>query len=292
MATEINPFGDVKKMIEQFKVPGINMTPIVDARRKDIEVLVAANKAAYESMAALARKIAAALLSAVLLPGGAFAQPAGDSVMPRARGVQPPHASVKAPSYKANPLAGGAEIFENLTEAAPVINAAAFTKSLAEFEALYPLIAQRLSAGRKARLDTLVAGVRNAWQRGDRGAMAIQSIEAYRLFQESIDHTGQPVPVEVSLLDYAGFKLNALLLSTQPDWKQIADTAQEASTWWTAIGPRITHKTLRDAMDQTVNGIKDAAARKNPELLRFAANMDLVLVDGLETFFSAHPRTH
>ena len=56
MATEINPFGDVKKMIEQFKVPGIDMTAIVDARRKDIEALVAANKAAYESMMALARK--------------------------------------------------------------------------------------------------------------------------------------------------------------------------------------------------------------------------------------------
>jgi len=33
MATEINPFGDVKKMIEQFKMPGVDMTAIVDARR-------------------------------------------------------------------------------------------------------------------------------------------------------------------------------------------------------------------------------------------------------------------
>lgn len=234
--------------------------------------------------------IAAALFSAALLPSITFAQTAGTSVVPRARGVQPHHASATAPSYKANPLAGGAEIFENLTEAAPVIDAAAFTKSLAEFETLYPSIARRLSSGRKARLDTLVADVRNAWQRGDRSAMAIQSIEAYRLLQESIEPAGRPVPVEVPLLDYAGFRLNALLLSNQPDWKQIADTAQEASTWWTTIGPRITDKTLRDAMDQTVSGIKDAAARKNPELLRFAANMDLILVDGLETFFSAHRR--
>ena len=56
MATEINPFGDVKKMIEQFKMPGVDMTAIVEARRKDIEALVEANKAAYESMQALARK--------------------------------------------------------------------------------------------------------------------------------------------------------------------------------------------------------------------------------------------
>ena len=43
-------------MIEQFKMPGVDMTAIVESRRKDIEALVEANKAAYESMQALARK--------------------------------------------------------------------------------------------------------------------------------------------------------------------------------------------------------------------------------------------
>lgn len=56
MTKEANPFGDLTKMIEQFKVPGIDMSSIVDARRKDIEALVQANKAAYEAMQALARK--------------------------------------------------------------------------------------------------------------------------------------------------------------------------------------------------------------------------------------------
>lgn len=56
MATEANPFGDLTKMIEQFKVPGVDMSAIVEARRKDIEALVEANQAAYASMQALARK--------------------------------------------------------------------------------------------------------------------------------------------------------------------------------------------------------------------------------------------
>jgi phasin family protein len=56
MATENNPFGDLQKMIEQFKMPGVDMSAIVESRRKDIEALMAANKAAYESMQALARK--------------------------------------------------------------------------------------------------------------------------------------------------------------------------------------------------------------------------------------------
>ncbi len=56
MAKDSNPFGDVTTMIEQFKLPGVDMSAMVEARRKDIEALVEANKAAYESMQALAKK--------------------------------------------------------------------------------------------------------------------------------------------------------------------------------------------------------------------------------------------
>jgi phasin family protein len=55
-APEPNPFGDLTKMLEQFKVPGVDMSSIVDARRNDIEALVEANKAVYEGMQALALK--------------------------------------------------------------------------------------------------------------------------------------------------------------------------------------------------------------------------------------------
>lgn len=63
--TGANPFGDFTKMFEQFKVPGVDMSAIVDARRKDIEALVQANKAVYEGMQALASKQAEMLKQAV-----------------------------------------------------------------------------------------------------------------------------------------------------------------------------------------------------------------------------------
>ena len=56
MANQTNPFGDVTKMMEQFKMPGIDMTAIVQAQRKGIESLVEANKAAFESMQAMAKR--------------------------------------------------------------------------------------------------------------------------------------------------------------------------------------------------------------------------------------------
>lgn len=53
MANDSNPFGDFIKTLEQLKLPGVDMTAIIEARRKDIEALVEANKATFESMKAL-----------------------------------------------------------------------------------------------------------------------------------------------------------------------------------------------------------------------------------------------
>lgn len=49
-------FPDISKILEQLKVPGIDMQAIIEARRKDIEALTQANQMAYESMQALARR--------------------------------------------------------------------------------------------------------------------------------------------------------------------------------------------------------------------------------------------
>ena len=56
ISPDANPLGDLTKMFEQFKLPGVDMAPIIESRRKDIEALVEANKAVIESMQALARK--------------------------------------------------------------------------------------------------------------------------------------------------------------------------------------------------------------------------------------------
>ena len=50
------PFVDVTKFMEQFKLPGIDIPAIVEARRKDIEALAEANRIAFEGMQALAQK--------------------------------------------------------------------------------------------------------------------------------------------------------------------------------------------------------------------------------------------
>jgi len=77
-------FPDIGKMMEQFKVPGLDVGKIVEAQKKDIEALTAANQAAYEGVQELAKRQAeilqetmaewqAAMTSA---GGGAGANPA------------------------------------------------------------------------------------------------------------------------------------------------------------------------------------------------------------------------
>jgi len=54
-AADFNPFGDLTKTLEQFKVPGVDMSAFVAARREDVDALTAANKAAYEALQDLGR---------------------------------------------------------------------------------------------------------------------------------------------------------------------------------------------------------------------------------------------
>lgn len=50
------PFPDFGKMLEQFKVPGIDVSKIIEGQRKDIEALTHANQAAFAAVQELARR--------------------------------------------------------------------------------------------------------------------------------------------------------------------------------------------------------------------------------------------
>ena len=51
-----DPFASIKQMLEQFKMPGVDLQAIGEARRKDLEALMTANKTAVAAMQELAKK--------------------------------------------------------------------------------------------------------------------------------------------------------------------------------------------------------------------------------------------
>ncbi len=85
MAHQANPFGDVKQMMEKFKVPGIDISAIVEARRQDIEALTEANKAVFEAMQALATKQTAMMTEAMqgMLGGSGISDPVKQTALMR-----------------------------------------------------------------------------------------------------------------------------------------------------------------------------------------------------------------
>ena len=56
MAQSPTPLADLNALLGQFQVPGFDLSALNDARRKDVESLVEANRIAIEGMQALARK--------------------------------------------------------------------------------------------------------------------------------------------------------------------------------------------------------------------------------------------
>ena len=65
MANPNMPFMDVNELLAQFKVPGVDINALMEARRKDVEALVAANRQAYEGMQLLAHRQAEMLKEAM-----------------------------------------------------------------------------------------------------------------------------------------------------------------------------------------------------------------------------------
>jgi phasin family protein len=51
-----NPFPDIAKLVEQLKLPGLDVSKIAEAQRKNIEAITQANQAAFEGMQELAKR--------------------------------------------------------------------------------------------------------------------------------------------------------------------------------------------------------------------------------------------
>ena len=54
--TPTNLFGDIVKLLEQYKLPGIDIAAIIEMRRKDIEALMTANRVALEGAQSVRQK--------------------------------------------------------------------------------------------------------------------------------------------------------------------------------------------------------------------------------------------
>ena len=141
-----------------------------------------------------------------------------------------------------------------------------------------------LAPDQAARLDTLGAGIDTAMRDQNRSALAIAAVETYRVLVSAQDASAQ-VPVEVSLLDYAGFRYDANAKSKPINWGRMTADVVFARETWTRISPRVTAKGLSGAFDSALSGMETAVAQKNAVAAGIAVSNELALVDALEEHF-------
>lgn len=179
-------------------------------------------------------------------------------------------------------LLGAMSPFEDMIEFALIGNNSNISKALATADQHAKIIKTTLPASAASKFATLMDDLHKATTGKDHQKVAGSAIEIFRLLTDNLQANVLDVPIEVSLLDYAGFKLRVLAASQKPDWRNIRKTVHEATAWWKAINSKVSAKGLRNAFDTLIRGLEDAAKDDNLPMLRFAAQMDLDLVDLLE----------
>jgi len=195
-------------------------------------------------------------------------------------------AKAATPSEQNDKLLKATDPFEGLTETALDGDAATIAKSFKAAKAARSATRALLAPEAAGRFDKLFDELTAAQEKKDGVAVALQAAELYKLLVSSCDASALAVPMEVNLLDYAGFRTNALLKAAAPDWQAIADTAREANGYWAKIRHRVTDKKLQADMDKAQEGLTSAAQKHDVSLSQSSAKSDLALVDDLEGHFA------
>jgi hypothetical protein len=140
-----------------------------------------------------------------------------------------------------------------------------------------PVLDQKIASAIASSLATVMAADKN----GDVSQSAVASMDIYKLLVQQFEPR-LPTTRSVAMLDYAGFKLSALLMSPQPDWAAVSALVQEASHNWTTARAELKDKALVDIGTSIHMGLQEASTKKNVDWLRSLAKMQLDSVDLLE----------
>ena len=175
--------------------------------------------------------------------------------------------------------------YEDLTEYALADDAFEVEKSIQPLRDSAVSLRSLISAQAMEILKNNIQKIVEAEKKHDFAAIALYAVNSYRTLIDQLDGEDLSVPREVAVLDFIGFNIHALLKQETMDWKLINDLVQEGNSQWTAIRKNVSETGLRDSMDTAINGLQNASKLKNMEMLRFAAQVDLDLVDLLEGYF-------
>lgn len=127
-----------------------------------------------------------------------------------------------------------------------------------------------------------VATIDAARSARDRVGLALASVEGYRELVEAQDPATASPPIAVSLLDYAGFRYDALAQAPTVDWAEMARSVEFARSQWSSVEPKVRSKAMPGVIKVALDAMALAVQRKDVAFARSAAATELALVDLLE----------
>ena len=214
--------------------------------------------------------------------------------------VQPTKSLVLAQRSSATPikdakrnstLAAAASITEDLIDFALAGKPDAVVEKVGAMRKTFPTLRPMLSGSDAATLERQVIEMEQASAKGDITGTALAAVEAYRTIESATDARHGPVPMEVAMIDYSGFKLSILAAMPAADWPAITATAGEAELFWAELAKKIHDTSIRNLGGAIRAGLKGAVERKDINGVKFAAKMQLEVVDVLEQYFKGAYRS-
>jgi hypothetical protein len=182
-----------------------------------------------------------------------------------------------------SPLLAAAEPFEALTEMAFSAQGLRLDSAIVAADDATTRARGSLPPASAAQLDARLAEVHQARKSDDRAALAISSVEAYRILL-SAARPGK-IPTAVNLMDYAGMRYDADFRAKPVRWSDMKEAAAFAREQWSSISSEIADPILKATVDGAVSDMEMGADQQDTYKARRSAQAELGLVDELEGYF-------
>lgn len=140
-----------------------------------------------------------------------------------------------------------------------------------------------LSAEQQNQWNAQVQKIEADIKAGEHTAAGLAAAELYKGLVEAQDWSGKPVPKEVALLDYDGFRAEIIASASSPDWSALKSVATEAQT--RLDGLSIGDENLADVTGGIATTLAYAADNQVQPLAKSAAKQMLAVVDLLEGYY-------
>jgi len=184
-----------------------------------------------------------------------------------------------------------ASLHEDLTEFALSGDRGAVQEAIGQIKAglsnIQPLLDAKASESAAANLAAIeTAAASQEWDK-----VALRAVDGFGLLEGTLDASRLTVPLDVSMMDYTGFKSSALAAMKPVDWAAVTATVNQSAKHWAALEPQVDDKGLRDTLNSVHAGLNTALSEKDASQLAFGAKMELDVVDLLEHYIVAQYKT-